>query len=173
MGLSFTIAAGPRQRSHSQVRVPEDSQPHFAVSDSRLSQPGGPGPSIYIPHEQGGTVIPPPSATGFPFRRLLRLAGLRWRYSIPAPRGIHILDRLKTPYIALAGPSTKHRFQQFLHCLGNVFISLLPHTGSGIIMCLPSRCLATDASFSHPVSMISRVDMLAQAVQRLELETLL
>jgi hypothetical protein len=30
-GLSFTIAAGPRQRSHSGVRVP-----HFTVSDSRL-----------------------------------------------------------------------------------------------------------------------------------------
>jgi hypothetical protein len=36
MGLSFTIAAGPRQRSHSQVRVPRDSRPHFTVSDSRL-----------------------------------------------------------------------------------------------------------------------------------------
>jgi hypothetical protein len=36
MGLSFTIAAGPRQRSHSQVRIPRDSWPHFTVSDSRL-----------------------------------------------------------------------------------------------------------------------------------------
>jgi hypothetical protein len=35
-GLSFTIAAGPRQRSHSRVRVPWDSRPHFSVSDSRL-----------------------------------------------------------------------------------------------------------------------------------------
>jgi hypothetical protein len=34
--LSFTVAADPRQRSHSQVRVPWDSQPHFTVSDSRL-----------------------------------------------------------------------------------------------------------------------------------------
>jgi hypothetical protein len=41
------------------------------------SQPGGPGPLIYIPQEQGGPVILP--GTGFPFRRLLRLAGLRWR----------------------------------------------------------------------------------------------
>jgi hypothetical protein len=37
MGPSFTIAAGPRQRSHSQVRVSRDSWPHFTVSDSRLS----------------------------------------------------------------------------------------------------------------------------------------
>jgi hypothetical protein len=29
MGLSFTIAAGPRQRSHSQVRVPRDSWLHL------------------------------------------------------------------------------------------------------------------------------------------------
>jgi hypothetical protein len=36
MGLSFTIAAGRRQRSHSRVRVPWDSRPYFVVSDSRL-----------------------------------------------------------------------------------------------------------------------------------------
>jgi hypothetical protein len=36
MGLLFTNAAGPRQRSHFQVRVPWDSRPYFAVSDSRL-----------------------------------------------------------------------------------------------------------------------------------------
>jgi hypothetical protein len=81
MGMSFTISAGPRQRSHSQVRVPRDSWAYFIASDSRLPQPGGPGPRIYIPQEQGGPVKP--LDTGFPFRRLLRLAGLRWRYSIP------------------------------------------------------------------------------------------
>jgi hypothetical protein len=75
MSLSFTIAAGPHQRSHPQVRV----------SDSRLPQPGGPGPHIYIPQEEGDSVIP--SGTGFPFRRLLLLAGLRWRYSNPPPHG--------------------------------------------------------------------------------------
>jgi hypothetical protein len=35
-GLSFTIASGARQRSHSRVRVPWDSRPCFTVSDSRL-----------------------------------------------------------------------------------------------------------------------------------------
>jgi hypothetical protein len=84
-GLSFTTAAGPRQRSHSQVLVPRDSWPYFTVSDSRLPHPGGPGPHIYIPQEQGGPVMT--SGTGFPFCRLLRLAGLRWRYSNPPPRG--------------------------------------------------------------------------------------
>jgi hypothetical protein len=81
MGLSFTISDGGRQRSHSHVRVPRDSWLHFTVSDSRLPQQGGPGPRIYIPQEQGGPVILP--GTRFPFRRLLRLAGLRWRYSTP------------------------------------------------------------------------------------------
>jgi hypothetical protein len=74
-GLSFTIVAGPRQRSHSRVRVPWGLRPYFTVSVLRLSQPGGPGPSIYIPQEQGGPVIAP--AIGLPFRRLLQLAGLQ------------------------------------------------------------------------------------------------
>jgi hypothetical protein len=39
----------PRQRSHSCGRVPRDSWPHFTVWDSRLTQPGGSGPCIYIP----------------------------------------------------------------------------------------------------------------------------
>jgi hypothetical protein len=51
----------------------------------RLLQPGGPGPRIYIPQEQGGPVKPP--GTGFPFCHLLRLAGLRQRYSNPPPYG--------------------------------------------------------------------------------------
>jgi hypothetical protein len=79
--LSYTIAAGLRQRSHSQVRVPQDSWPHFTVSDSKLPQPGGPGPRIYMSQEQSGLVIFPGSA--FPFRGLLRLAGLWWRYLTP------------------------------------------------------------------------------------------
>jgi hypothetical protein len=81
--LPFTIAAGRRQRSYSWIRVPRDSRPHFTVSDSRLPQPGGPGPHIYVPQEQGGPVIP--LGSGFPFRLLLRLAGLRWRHSNPPP----------------------------------------------------------------------------------------
>jgi hypothetical protein len=35
-GLSFTIAAGPRQCSHSRVQVPLHSWPNFTVSDSRF-----------------------------------------------------------------------------------------------------------------------------------------
>jgi hypothetical protein len=52
-GLSFTIAAGPRQSSHSRIRVPWDSWPYFTVSDSRLPQCGGSGPRMYIPQGTG------------------------------------------------------------------------------------------------------------------------
>jgi hypothetical protein len=85
-GLTFIIAAGPRQRSHSRVRVQRDSWTYFTLWDSRFPEPGGPPPRIYIPQEQGGPVIPP--GTGFPFRRLLRFAGLRWKYSNPSPHGV-------------------------------------------------------------------------------------
>jgi hypothetical protein len=47
--LSFTIAAGPRQRSHFRVRVPRDSWPYFTLSDTRLSQPGGLGRVFIFP----------------------------------------------------------------------------------------------------------------------------
>jgi hypothetical protein len=84
-GLSLTIAADPRQRSHSRVRIPWDPWSYFTVSDSRLVQPGGPGPYIYIPQEHGGQVISP--GTGFSFRHFRRLTGLRWRYSNVPPLG--------------------------------------------------------------------------------------
>jgi hypothetical protein len=84
MGLSFKIAPGPPQRSHSQIRVLRLSRPHFTVSDSRHPQHGRPGPRIYVPQEQGGSVISP--VTEFPSRRLLRLAELWWRYSTPPPQ---------------------------------------------------------------------------------------
>jgi hypothetical protein len=50
IGVSFTIAAGPNQRSHSWAHVPRHSWPYFIVSDSRLSQPGGPSPGTGWPN---------------------------------------------------------------------------------------------------------------------------
>jgi hypothetical protein len=58
---------------------------HILLSHLRLPQPGGPGSRIYIPQEQGAPVIPP--GIGFPLLRLLRISGLRWRYSNPPPPG--------------------------------------------------------------------------------------
>jgi hypothetical protein len=65
MGLSFTIAAGPRQRIHSQVRVPQDSRPHFTVSDSRL------------PHLEARSLYLYPPGTGWP--------SFNPRYWVPFP----------------------------------------------------------------------------------------
>jgi hypothetical protein len=65
--VTSSLTRVSRQRSHSQVRIPRDSRPHFTLSDTRLPQPGRPDPRIYIPQEQGGPVILP--GTGFPFHR--------------------------------------------------------------------------------------------------------
>jgi hypothetical protein len=75
--LSFTIADGHRQRSHS---GPSLAGPMTIFDCLRFATPlpGGPGPRIYHPLEQGSPVIHP--GTGFPSRRLLRLAGIRRRY---------------------------------------------------------------------------------------------
>jgi hypothetical protein len=78
---------------------------HILLSQIRdAPQPWGPGPRIYIPQEQGGPVIFP--GTEFPFHRLLRLAGLRWRYSTPPPHSIMnwILSVLKVYVIHRTRP---------------------------------------------------------------------
>jgi hypothetical protein len=51
---------------------------------------------IYILQEQDGLVIPP--TPSFPYRRLLWLAGLRWKYSTPPPHG-------RTTHVKSQGPS--------------------------------------------------------------------
>jgi hypothetical protein len=50
---------------------------------------------INIPQEQSGPVTPP--GTGLSFLHLLRLTGLRWRYSNPPPQLTLVTDRTKTP----------------------------------------------------------------------------
>jgi hypothetical protein len=54
----------------------------YRASSSALrptQKPRGQGTCIYVLQWRGGPVIPPD--TEFPFRRLLRLTGLRWKYS--------------------------------------------------------------------------------------------
>jgi hypothetical protein len=82
--FTCTIASRSCQSSHCRVRVSQNSQP-FLLSHMILPQPGWPGSRIYIPQEEGYPVIS--SGTGFPFRRLLQLAGLRLRYSNPPSHG--------------------------------------------------------------------------------------
>jgi hypothetical protein len=79
---------------------------HILQSHLRLPQPGGPGSRIYIPQEQSGPVIPP--GTGFSFCHLLRLAGLRWRYSNPPPQGVRHLLRVRATGKALSHYVTLH-----------------------------------------------------------------
>jgi hypothetical protein len=49
----------------------------------------------------------------FPFRRLLRLAGSRWKYSTPPPHGFWLQLGWCFRYITRGGPNRKHRLQQF------------------------------------------------------------
>jgi hypothetical protein len=113
-GLSFTIAVGPRQRSHWRVRVPRDSWPYFTVSDSRLPLPGGPGPRIYMPQEKGDPVIPP--GTGFHFRPSYDSqgygGGIRTRLYAGYWPTFHIGPR----YVASAWTTKKTPLLKFLCC---------------------------------------------------------
>jgi hypothetical protein len=83
-GISFTTAAGPRQRSHSRVES-RGTHDHILLSQIRDS-PNAKGqvPLFISPRNRVALILPD---TGFPSRCLLRLAGLRWRYSNPPPRG--------------------------------------------------------------------------------------
>jgi hypothetical protein len=68
------------------------------VSLASSPQHGGPGPCISVPQWQGRP------GTGFPFRRLLRFAWLRWWYSNPPPhRGNIIMVPWNRPWLV---PST-------------------------------------------------------------------
>jgi hypothetical protein len=61
-------------------------------------KPGGPDLCIYVSQWQAGIT----RSTGLPFRRLLRLAGLRWRYSNPPPH-VSIVKLLLWLYSPLLG----------------------------------------------------------------------
>jgi hypothetical protein len=59
---------------------------HILLSQIRDSPNWRVRSRLYIPQKKGGPVISP--GTWIPFRRLLRLSELRWRYSTPPPHGI-------------------------------------------------------------------------------------
>jgi hypothetical protein len=66
LGLARAVTLGSKSRR---------THDHILLSNLRLLQPRGPGPRIYILKEEFAPVIAP--GTGFPFRHLLRLTGLR------------------------------------------------------------------------------------------------
>jgi hypothetical protein len=97
MGLSFTIAASPRQRSHSRVQS-RGTRDHILLSQIR----------------------------DIPFCRLLRLAWSRWRYSTSPPHGKLVntlLNQVKVKVILRPTVSrpvcleTKHPFGVYGHIL--------------------------------------------------------
>jgi hypothetical protein len=129
MGLSFTIAAGPRQRSHSQVRVPKESWPHSTVSDSRRPEAGGPGPRIYILQERGGPVISP--CTGSLFVASYDSQGYGGCVRSPLHTGSELANLIFFEIIPRRGPQRKHRSS----IVAGVFVSVETY--------LWSRCLET------------------------------
>jgi hypothetical protein len=136
-GLSFTIAVGPRQRSHSRVRV-RGAYDHILLSQI-LDSPSLEG---QVPQEQGDPVIPP--GTGFRFSRLLRLVGRRWRYSTSPPHGEPTVKLLVLVIEPRRGP---HKKRFFHYCLfsrfqgNNASTELFPSKGCSTITCLHSSYL--------------------------------
>jgi hypothetical protein len=83
LDLSFTIAAGLRQRSHYHVRERRDSNSLFQIPHSPNLE--GQVPALYPPGIWWPGYTP---GSGFAFCRLPRLTGLRRGYSTPSPHEI-------------------------------------------------------------------------------------
>jgi hypothetical protein len=114
MGLLFTITAGPRQRSHSQIRVPRDSWPYFTVSDSRLPPTWRARSQYLYPPGTGWPSYTP--RHWIPFCRLLMICRATVEVFELAPTRSNTRCPncfLITPF---HGPSRKYRFQQCLYC---------------------------------------------------------
>jgi hypothetical protein len=109
-GLSFVYAAGTRQYSYSWVWGPLVSRLYFIVSDLRLR-----------------------------FRRLLRIARPRWRYSTPSPNTGQLLASELFFITTLHGPRRKQSLY-ILH--NNVIYSIFTCVFVAAGICLWCRCLA-------------------------------
>jgi hypothetical protein len=79
------------QCNHSMVRVAQNPQPNFTVSSETPPSWRVRFPYLHTPGTGWHSI---PAGTGFPLRRLLRLVGLRWRYSNPPPTW-----RARSPYL--------------------------------------------------------------------------
>jgi hypothetical protein len=103
------------------------------------------------------------------FRRLLRLAGLWWRYSTPPPYRILIPAGMASSLYSLEADPQETPFpslsQQFLYCYRDVPTLPLYRNGSSSIvayvfdaagMCLSSRCLAMDVCYGSIIPTFRR-----------------
>jgi hypothetical protein len=104
-----------------------------------------PGSFISIPQEQCGPVTPPGS--GFPFRRLLRFAGLRWRYSTPIPLGDRD-SRQPGPSFYSFGADHTENIAPKVPVVSCLFVAAEK--------CLPRRCLVMTASSFSTIPAFSR-----------------
>jgi hypothetical protein len=108
-------------------------------------------PYLYPP-EQGGPIIYP--GTGYPFRRLLRLAGLRWILEPASTREV-ITSNYETT-LGLIGSTTS---KNVLDCCGGSCLAI----GQVFLKCLPNCCLATDilnmSQYFFPLWLYSPLDL--------------
>jgi hypothetical protein len=56
----------------------------------------------------------------FPFRRLLRLAGLRWKYSTPSPHGLPQFQFFNPPFTTRGELNRDHHLEQFFYYLVSI-----------------------------------------------------
>jgi hypothetical protein len=128
-GLSFTIAAGPSQRSYSRVRAPWDSRPYF-VSDLRLPFSSPPTTRRVM------VEVFDPASTRVPDLRLTTYIISRRTHR----------KHIRCPARDICEPYRKHLFlycciYSRLHSKWNYPIVACVFVVAG--MCLPSRCPAT------------------------------
>jgi hypothetical protein len=135
-GLSFTIAVGPRQRSHSWVRVPWDSRPYFTVSDSRL-----PSSSPHTSRRAMVEVFDPDSI------RETWVSG----YIASGPLLLRIRCNVLTESLLSnehrGGPHRKHLLQHLFYCVRELRALLSNRSTLLLVTYLlrarsPNRCLA-------------------------------
>jgi hypothetical protein len=121
---------------------------HILLSQIRDSpQLGGPGPCIYTPQEDNGPVIPP--GTGFHFRRLLRLTGIRWRHSTTPPYGVELSVILGFSLCSFVADSRENAVSIVIALQYLLDCSLLIRCRG---TCLPSRCLVMNIYYGSVVS---------------------
>jgi hypothetical protein len=80
----------------------------------------------------------------FLFRRLLRLAGSRWRYSTPPPHRVQLTDIISFVVQPRHGPHRKYisHYCVLSRCRGNVSTELFPSNGCCTVACLQGCYLA-------------------------------
>jgi hypothetical protein len=150
--VTFTIADGPRQSSHSRVRVPRDSLPYFTVSDSVLPKPGRPGPRIYISRNSVAQLYP-----------------MYWvPFSSPPTTHRKAMDHRKYRSFSYA-----KRFhgnvcvaqQQVVYQESAALATALSRCFFSSGTCLPGRCLAMDVYSGSTISAFRRHVTLLTAIK--------